>query len=379
MKILKKGLQFFSSLKLTVVCLTLIMILVFLSTLAQVDLGIYYAKKTYFDGVFVWGNFFGFHLPYLPSGMTLGVLLFINLITAHFSRFKWDKFKIGIWLTHFGLMLLLFGAGMSQFFMIESQMQIKEGESALYSEHSHDLELAIVEEVGSNHVVTVVPFSRLRIDESIEIPEYNLTITMKDRFKNSVIRPIPVGAQLPEQVKGIARQFSATPMRILKRDDARNISTVYAEIKGKEVDYGIWLFSNGLSVQQPIELSEEKTIYVSLRPKRFYNNYAIFLEDFTHDVYQGTTIPKDFSSKVTLTDIKTNESRDALIYMNHPLRFDGKTFFQASFAQNDTVSILQVVQNPAWALPYISSLIMAFGLILQCLIYLNRFMKKRKA
>lgn len=379
MKVLKKGLRFFSSLKLTVFCLALIMLLVFLSTLAQVDLGIYYAKQTYFDGVFVWGNFFGYNLPYLPSGMSLGVLLFINLITAHFSRFKWDKFKIGIWLTHFGLMLLLLGAGLSQFFMIESQMQIKEGESALYSEHSYELELAIIEEVDGEHVVTVIPYSELRLNTRIMIPNYDLTIEIKDRFKNSVIRPIPERAGMPEQVKGIARQFSSTPMRILKRDDTRNISTVYAQISGNEVDYGIWLFSNGLSVQQPIQLSDAKTIYVSLRPKRFYNNYSIFLEDFTHDVYQGTTVPKDFSSKVTLTHLNTNESRDALIYMNHPLRFDGKTFFQASFAENDTVSILQVVQNPAWTLPYISSLIMAFGLVLQCLIYLNRFMKKRKA
>ena len=40
--------------------------------------------------------------------------------------------------------------------------------------------------------------------------------------------------------------------------------------------------------------------------------------------------------------------------MNQPLRYEGKAFYQASFGKGDTLSILQVVENPGWLLPYVS-------------------------
>jgi hypothetical protein len=63
--------------------------------------------------------------------------------------------------------------------------------------------------------------------------------------------------------------------------------------------------------------------------------------------------------------------------MNHPLRYDGRTYFQMSFAENDTVSILQVVKNPGWLLPYISCLLLALGLMVQFGIHLGGFLRKR--
>ena len=53
-----------------------------------------------------------------------------------------------------------------------------------------------------------------------------------------------------------------------------------------------------------------------------------------------------------------------LIYMNQPLRYDGKAFYQASFGKGDTLSILQVVENPGWLLPYISCVLVALGLLI---------------
>ena len=64
------------------------------------------------------------------------------------------------------------------------------------------------------------------------------------------------------------------------------------------------------------------------------------------------------------------------IYMNHPFRYDGKTYYQASFAENDTVSILQVVHNPGWLMPYISCLIMSLGLLIHFLIMLINYSQR---
>ena len=63
--------------------------------------------------------------------------------------------------------------------------------------------------------------------------------------------------------------------------------------------------------------------------------------------------------------------------MNQPLRYAGKAFYQASFGKNDTLSILQVVDNPGWLLPYASCALVAMGLVLHFALALRRSLKRR--
>ena len=65
--------------------------------------------------------------------------------------------------------------------------------------------------------------------------------------------------------------------------------------------------------------------------------------------------------------------------MNQPLRYDGKAFYQASFGKNDTLSILQVVENPGWLLPYISCVLVRLGLLVHFGISLRRALRRRSA
>jgi len=67
-----------------------------------------------------------------------------------------------------------------------------------------------------------------------------------------------------------------------------------------------------------------------------------------------------------------------LISMNNPLRYDGMTFYQQSFANNDNTSILQVVRNPSWLLPYVACILMGLGLLVQFGIHLFGFFAKRR-
>ena len=100
--------KFFTSLKLTVVCLGFAIVLVFLGTLAQVDLGLYKAQNEFFRSFLVfWGpKSATWRIPILPGGYLVGGVLLINLVSSHIMRFKLTRSKIGIWLTHFGLILL---------------------------------------------------------------------------------------------------------------------------------------------------------------------------------------------------------------------------------------------------------------------------------
>ena len=114
--------------------------------------------------------------------------------------------------------------------------------------------------------------------------------------------------------------------------------------------------------------------------QRAYRPFSLTLLKFNHDVYAGTDIPKNFSSRIRLKTPDGRDDREVLIYMNNPLRYAGLTFYQASFEPgNDKVTILQVVRNPSWQLPYLACTLLALGLLVQFGIHLVGFIRKRAA
>ena len=55
----------------------------------------------------------------------MAVVLLINLLAAHFQRFAFSKKKIGIFLTHAGLILMLLGQIVTDQFQVESNMRLE--------------------------------------------------------------------------------------------------------------------------------------------------------------------------------------------------------------------------------------------------------------
>jgi hypothetical protein len=166
--------------------------------------------------------------------------------------------------------------------------------------------------------------------------------------------PSPVTAGI-----GNGRDRSRAAARL--RDDMTTGRRVRGADRGGR-SYGTWLVSNALGACETFSAGG-RSYSLALRPRREYLPYSLTLQDFRHDIYPGTDIPKNFSSLVRLRNPARGEDREVLIYMNQPLRYDGKAFFQASFGKGDTLSILQVVENPGWILPYVSCVLVAIGLI----------------
>src|ERR1043166_7906816 len=104
---LRKFIDLLTSLKLTIVCLAAGMILIFAGTIAQLPLGIWGAQARYFQTMVGWwpAERRGFQVPIFPGGHLIGAVLLINLIAAHVKRFRWTWRKLGIHLTHAGLII----------------------------------------------------------------------------------------------------------------------------------------------------------------------------------------------------------------------------------------------------------------------------------
>ena len=134
-----------------------------------------------------------------------------------------------------------------------------------------------------------------------------------------------------------------------------------------EESIGTWLVSNVFEDRfedQQFSIDGE-TYTIGLRFKKTYLPFTISLLEFNHDRYPGTNIPSNFSSRVRVQHATNGDDREVMIFMNNPLRYEGRTFYQASFAKQDTASMFQVVKNPGWLVPYVACILVSIGLVWQ--------------
>lgn len=147
--------------------------------------------------------------------------------------------------------------------------------------------------------------------------------------------------------------------------------------KGSSEVIGSFTTSVWLKASHTIAV-DGKEYQMSLRFTRNYKPFTMALKEFRFDRYPGTEIPKNFSSTIQLVDPEHQVDREVKIWMNHPLRYRGETFFQASYKPDESGTVLQVVDNPGWLIPYISCILVTLGLILQFGFSLSRSLKRRK-
>jgi hypothetical protein len=409
---MKKIVEFFTSLKLTVVLLAFSIILVFIGTLAQADEGLYGAQAHYFkQWVVVGANLFGHKVPLLlPGGYLLGVLLLVNLVSSHIYRFQLTWKKIGIQLAHAGVIVLLVGQLSTDMLARELQMSFTEGQTRSYSDSASDYELIFL----SGDTVTAIPEKMLKAGTGMEIASLPFNIIVKTNWHNSdlTFRAPMMQNGPPLANRGIALNFDFFKAEDVKTMDERNVPTALLEFVTPSASLGTWVVSDwagdpalvaavrnqyaqmgGMAQKIAADLVAPQTIEVAgkqftftIRPARVQHPFSLTLLKATHTVYPGTDIPKDFRSRVRIDNRQTGEQREVEISMNHPLRYGGYTFYQyqmdagqvAEQAGRTPSSVLQVVRNPSWLTPYIGCAMVGMGLVTQFLFHLTGFISKQK-
>lgn len=435
LRLLKKGGLALASLRLTVVLFVLSMFLVFAGTLAMRDSGLWATLSGYFRCWVAWiplqvfvpfGQvFFGMPMNlrvpggfYYPGGWLLGTALLINLLAAHTVRFKFFKraersflleraaatqsavqrvllrvahfvlFRIawkrsGILLIHSGLIVLLLGEFITGKFASEALMPIKIGESSNYLQQTDHVELAFMRDdpdhPGQERVI-VVPEHLLK--KGGEIDDERLPFKVKiDRYMaNADVRNRLSGEEAPAtHGAGAAAILDEQPPSVgadsnQKTDMPGAYATFYDKKTGASLGtYLLWVYLREYVGEQEVGSGPYR---VDLRYKRSYQPYRIYLEEFHHDVYPGTEIPKNFSSRVRVLP-NEGESREVVIYMNNPLRYEKQTYYQSGTLPADTGTILQVVKNPGAEMPYIACLLVCLGMLVHFGLHLWSFLERR--
>jgi hypothetical protein len=410
-----RALRALASLQLTVVLFSLSMVLVFFGTLAQIDREIWTVVDQYFRSWYVWIPFqlipeFGkrfFDFPNLgitwtsrwngsfplPGGWLLGGLMFANLLAAHITRFKLSWRRTGIITIHLGVILLMAGELVTGVYAVESRMVLQVGESASFIDHSRRIELAFTESTTGRTVT--IPQGLLKPGTTVTHPELPADVQITELHKNTTLRPIAGGSDADVLIStnsgGRYRVVPAAEESGVKTDQRENMTGVGVRFLEKKTGrvlaerlFSLWEYRN-LSMRQfstiPFRLSEGGPA-IQLRNERIHKPYTIELLDFEHSKYVGTDTPKDFASTVKLIDHETGEERNVRIWMNHPLRHRGETFYQSGTIpgeRKDSGTVLQVVRNPGWLLPYLSCAVVSLGMILHFGMNLAKFTSRRGA
>jgi hypothetical protein len=379
---LRKFNDLITSLKLAIVCLAAAMVLIFAGTISQVHLGIWEAQQRYFQSLFVWwpaeGN--GFKIPIFPGGHLIGAVLLVNLIAAHARRFRWTWRKFGIHLTHAGLIIMLAGGLFTDLFAVESNMRLTNGDTKNYSEDPRRMELAVIDTSNPEYdQVTAIPEAVLRRGGTIEHKSLPFRIAVRHYYQNSRLKMASEGdsSLKPIANKGPGAQVIVESVPRSTGVNDRDVVSAAVEIFAAEGSLGTWLVSDALGTPQTFPAGG-RTWQLVMRPARYYKPYSVTLQKFTHEKYAGTEIPKNFASTVTLIDPERSVNRNVLIYMNHPLRYRGDTYYQAGFERDDRTTILQVVRNPSFLAPYVACIVVAAGLLVQFGYHLLGFARRQR-
>ncbi len=390
-RLLDRLIAFFTSLRLTVACLALGIILIFFGTLAQVEMGLFKAQHEFFRSFFVFWGPKGAHwkIPVLPGGYLVGGVLLINLVASHYKRFKFTSKKAGIWLVHSGLILLLVGQLLTDVLARESFLHLREGKAKNYSESPRQSELAVIDTTDpAMDTVVAIPQAVLGKKGEIRNRYLPFTLRVKEFYPNSkVANRAADSAEPAAATQGVGVEATVKQMPHVTVTDQADVPSAIVEIATPEGSLGTWLVSEWLGTWAASEFSPQPQTFtynqhsykLVMRPRRYYEPFTIQLLQFRHDVYAGTDIPKNFSSRVLLDHPATGEKREVLIYMNHPLRYAGQTYFQASFDKDNGGSVFQVVHNPSWLTPYLSCVLVAMGLLVQFSFQLFGFTFKRRS
>ncbi len=209
-----------------------------------------------------------------------------------------------------------------------------------------------------------------------------------ERLKSG--QPATADAFPPLASNGAGKEALAVPLPMTAEMDKLNLPYAVIELVDNGASKGTWVVSPWLDPQEIT--AGGRTFRVAFRLERYYQPFSVTLLKTTHEIYPGTAtagnpqgIPKNFQSRVRITNPEKGERREVDIFMNNPLRYGGLTFYQYQMGKDEMsagqlgTSTFQVVRNPSYLMPYLGCILVGLGLTWQFLYHLVGFIKKRSA
>lgn len=331
--------------------LPFVMAYIIAGTVAQKYIGLYEATKVFFAAPVIW--LYGFPLPGFPI---LLAIITINISCKLIFKSPWRVQNAGVIITHIGVLVLLVGGLFTALFSSEGYIAIGEGEQKSIVSDYHMREFAVTD--GENKTLHQIKHDQLHIGDVKQFQDIPFSIKVLNHCVNCKI----IGREdATENHVGMAQHMALIPDR-LEMQNEENFAGLTLEIDN-DGQKEIYVLLEDIP-QYPTIITGDNTYRLKLQRAQRELPFSVRLLDFEKTVHPGTDVAKEYESRVLVQDGDT--SWETTISMNAPLRYKGYTFFQSSFLNSPAgeVSVLAVVWNVGHAFPYISGLVLSFGLIL---------------
>jgi len=366
MKIASSILSFFLSIRLTVVCLLLLSVLIVAGTLYQVEYGLFLAQKRFFDSWLI--LFWGF-IPF-PGTQTVLSLLFVNLFCNMILRFSYGWRQMGLVMIHMGLMLLLAGGWVTRQFGQESFLSLVEGEGSNVASDYREWEVAVWKEERET-VRNVTAYDMKNIPDGIALPldawGFDLRVDIYHDHARAFRSTNPDHEPRVTNASGITMLEESSGGYDPQEYTPGGVFTLRGLSNSEEKR--LLLFGGDL---EPTRITDDTGTYAfSLRRKRHELPIFVQLLNFEREFHPNSDIPKSFSSLIEV-DVQ-GVARQVTVEMNKPFRYQGYTFYQASYAdleQGTQLSTFAIALNYGRIIPYVATAMTFLGLAVHFLIQL---------
>jgi len=262
------------------------------------------------------------------------LLLTLSLIGIIYKNKMWKKF--GSFILHLAFVAILIGAGMTRYFGYEGIIHIREGHS-------------------ENEMLSVKAYFQIKTDkDSFEYPLALAQIANNTFSYREMIQ----GKVLHVSYKSF-RAGSKGELGTLIVDATYDNVTKTAKIEGGAG----W-------IEPPTMLRfDDVEIALAWGAKVIELPFALKLVDFQLERYAGSMSPSSYASEIEVQDKAANITLPYRIFMNHPLTYQGYTFFQSSYDTDEKGTILEVNKDPGKWPTY-------FGYFLLCVGFVGNFFTK---
>ena len=394
--------NFFSSLGLATVLLVLLGILTWLATLEQIHNGLYPTLKKYFDyrtpivlpdivdPTNTWyprinGN--PITIP-LPGGYYVCALLLVNLTLGGILRMRKGWKQAGVLIAHFGIIFMLVGGGVTDHFSERGNMAVDQGERSDVAQDYFEWVVEVAEIKSAKpediHVIRGEYLTDLEGENrrTFKLPEMPFDLEVTGYYKFA--EPISIDQRAPRNKEPVFDGYF-----LEEKADHENGKAIEEERKTAACHARI-LYRNG-EKSQPFLLAgashhpysvrvDDRVFIIDMRKRLWPMPFTVQLDKFTADFHPGTKRPAKFISDITR--IEDGAEAKVRIQMNEPLRYEGLTFFQASYGppnagpDDKLYSVFEVVKNPADKWPEYSLYVVTVGLFIHFMIKLFLFITR---
>jgi hypothetical protein len=368
------------------ISLLLLGLLTWFATLEQIDNGLYPTLGKYFDhhwrAMIVIPEINGKIVPFpMPSGYWVGAVLLVNLILGGIIRIRRGWRVVGVVISHFGIVFMLIAGGVSHHFSERGNMPVREGETANAAEDYFEYVVEVSEiKDGKAEEIHVIRGKYLTdlTDATIRtfrFPDLPFDLQVGGYLGNA--QPVGVAERAPSRGEEIVDNYYL----VEKPNEDKleeNTAACQARILHKDGTPGVRFLLAGASFHPFTVRQDDRIFTIDMRKRLWAMPFDLRLDQFNAEFHPGTSRPAKFVSQVTR--LENGGEAKVTIQMNEPMRYEGLTFFQASYGPpgagpNDKMySVFEVVKNPADKWPEYSLYIVTLGLLIHFVMKLVSFL-----